>query len=179
MNNQEQLLTLKETLERLERQRNTYQEQENCLKEKLEKIRNEKRSLNLLYHKMQEIYSNLKLKTLLEEENLNLYRYELSTDYAGTDTIGYVLVKKGINPEIEYAGILNDLAINNLYYYGYVTEDYYYRLAEELGIDIYDEETVENSELADLEVSEYDYSIELVTDYSDLDIDIEKVERWD
>ena len=68
MNNQEQLLTLKETLERLERQRNTYQEQENCLKEKLEKIKNEKRSLNFLYHKMQEIYSNLEIKTILEEE---------------------------------------------------------------------------------------------------------------
>lgn len=47
------------------------------------------------------------------------------------------------------------------------------------GIDLDDEEAVENSELADLEISGYDYSIELVTDYSDLDIDIEKVERWD
>lgn len=179
MNNQEQLLTLKETLERLERQRNTYQEQENCLKEKLEKIRNEKRSLNLLYHKMQEIYSNLEIKTILEEENLNLYRYELSTGYVGMDTVGYVLIKKGVDPEVEYAGILNDLAIDNLESYGYTTEDDYYCLAQELGIDLDDEEAVENSELADLEISEYDYSIELVTDYSDLDIDIKKVERWD
>ena len=179
MNNQEQLLTLKETLERLERQRNTYQEQENCLKEKLEKIRNEKRSLNLLYHKMQEIYSNLEIKTILEEENLNLYRYELSTGYVSMDTVGYVLIKKGADPEVEYAGILNNLAIDNLESYGYTTEDDYHCLAQELGIDLDDEEAVENSELADLEVSEYDYSIELVTDYSDLDIDIEKVERWD
>lgn len=179
MNNQEQLLTLKETLERLERQRNTYQEQENCLKEKLEKIRNEKRSLNLLYHKMQEIYSNLEIKTILEEEDLNLYRYKLSTEYVGMDTVGYVLIKKGINPEVEYADILNDLAIDNLDSYGYTTEDDYYCLAQELGIDLDDEEAVENSELADLKISGYDYSIELVTDYSDLDIDIEKVERWD
>lgn len=179
MNNQEQLLTLKETLERLERQRNTYQEQENCLKEKLEKIRNEKRSLNLLYHKMQEIYSNLEIKTILEEENLNLYRYELSTRYVGMDTVGYVLIKKGVDPEVEYADILNDLAIDNLNSYGYMTEDDYYCLAQELGIDLDDEEAVENSELADLEVSEYDYSIELVTDYSDLDINVEKIERWD
>lgn len=179
MNNQEQLLTLKETLERLERQRNTYQEQENCLKEKLEKIRNEKSSLNLLYHKMQEIYSNLEIKTILEEENLNLYRYELSTGYVGMDTVGYVLIKKGVDPEVEYAGILNDLAIDNLDSYGYTTEDDYYCLTQELGIDLDDEEAVENSELADLKISEYDYSIELVTDYSDLDIDIEKVERWD
>lgn len=179
MNNQEQLLTLKETLERLERQRNTYQEQENCLKEKLEKIRNEKSSLNLLYHKMQEIYSNLEIKAILEEEDLNLYRYKLSTEYVGTDTVGYVLIKKGVDPEVEYADILNDLAIDNLNSYGYTTEDDYYCLAQELGIDLDDEEAVENSELADLEVSEYDYSIELVTDYSDLDIDIEKVERWD
>lgn len=179
MNNQEQLLTLKETLERLERQRNTYQEQEECLKEKLEKIRNEKNSLNLLYHKMQEIYSNLEIKTILEEEDLNLYRYELSTGYVGMDTVGYVLIKKGVDPEVEYAGILNDLAIDNLNSYGYTTEDDYYCLAQELGIDLDDEEAVENSELADLEISEYDYYIELVTDYSDLDIDIEKVERWD
>lgn len=179
MNNQEQLLTLKETLERLERQRNTYQEQENCLKEKLEKIRNEKSSLNLLYHKMQEIYSNLEIKAILEEEDLNLYRYKLSTEYVGTDTVGYVLIKKGVDPEVEYADILNDLAIDNLNSYGYTTEDDYYCLAQELEIDLDDEEAVENSELADLEVSEYDYSIELVTDYSDLDIDIEKVERWD
>lgn len=179
MNNQEQLLALKETMNRLESQIKTCEEQEEELVTKLDSIKNERSSLDNLLYKISDIYSNLKLKTLLEEENLNLYGYELSTDYAGTDTIGYVLVKKGINPEIEYAGILNDLAINNLYYYGYVTEDYYYRLAEELGIDIYDEETVENSELADLEVSEYDYSIELVTDYSNLDIDIEKVERWD
>lgn len=179
MNNQEQLLTLKETLERLERQRNTHQEQENCLKEKLEKIRNEKSSLNLLYHKMQEIYSNLEIKTILEEENLELYRYKLSTEYVGTDTVGYVLIKKGINPEVEYADILNDLAIDNLNSYGYATENDYYCLAQGLGIDLDDEEAVENSELADLETSDYDYSIELVTDYSDLDIDIEKVERWD
>lgn len=179
MNNQEQLFTLKETLERLERQRNTYQEQENCLKEKLEKIRNEKRSLNLLYHKMQEIYSNLEIKTILEEGNLELYRYKLSTEYVGTDTVGYVLIKKGINPEVEYADILNDLAIDNLDSYGYTTEDEYYCLAQELGIDLDDEEAVENSDLAGLEPSEYYYSIELVTDYSDLDIDIEKVERWD
>lgn len=179
MNNQEQLLTLKETLERIERQHNTYQEQEEYLKEKLEKIRNEKSSLNLLYHKMQEIYSNLEIKTILEEENLELYRYELSTGYAGMDTVGYVLIKKGIDPEVEYAGILNDLAIDNLNSYGYVTEDDYYCLAQELGINLDDEEAIENSELAGLEVSEYYYSIELVTDYSNLDIDIEKIERWD
>lgn len=129
MNNQEQLLTLKETLERLERQRNTYQEQEKCLKEKLEKIRNEKKSLNLLYHKMQEIYSNLEIKTILEEENLNLYRYELSIGYVGMDTVGYVLIKKRVDPEVKYAGMLNDLAIDNLDSYGYMTEDDYYCLA--------------------------------------------------
>lgn len=179
MNNQEQLFTLKETLERIERQHNTYQEQEEYLKEKLEKIRNEKSSLNLLYHKMQEIYSNLEIKTILEEENLELYRYKLSTGYVGMDTVGYVLIKKGIDPEVEYADILNDLAINNLNSYGYVTEDDYYCLAQELGINLDDEEAIENSELAGLEVSEYYYSIELVTDYSDLDIDIEKVKRWD
>lgn len=179
MNNQEQLLTLKETLERIERQYNIYQEQEECLKEKLEKIRNEKSSLNLLYHKMQEIYSNLEIKTILEEENLELYRYKLSTEYVGMDTVGYVLIKKGINPEVEYADILNDLAIDNLDSYGCTTVDDYYCLAQELGIDLDDEEAVENSDLADLKISEYDYSIELVTDYSDLDIDIEKVERWD
>lgn len=178
MNNQEQLLALKETMERLESQIKTYEEQEEELGTKLDLIKNERSSLNNLLYKISDIYSNLKLKTLLEEENLNLYRYELSTDYFGTDTIGYVLVKKGIDPEIKYTDVLKGLAINNLYYYGYVTEDYYYRLAEELDIYLDDEKAVENSELADLEISDYYYSIELVTNYSNLNIDIEKIERW-
>lgn len=174
MNNQEQLLALKETINRLESQIKTYEEQEEELITKLYSIRSEKRSLNNLFYKISITY----LKTLLKEENLNLYRYELSTDYFGTDTIGYVLVKKGIDPEIKYADVLKGLAINNLYYYGYVTEDYYYRLAEELDIYLDDEKAVENSELADLEISDYYYSIELVTNYSNLNIDIEKIERW-
>lgn len=178
MNNQEQLLTLKETMERLESQVKTYKEQEEKLEIKLDSIKNEKRSLDNLLYKMSEMYSDLKIKTLLEEEDLNLYRYELSTDYIGMDTIGYALIKKGVDPEVEYADTLDDLALDNLESYGYITEDDYCCLAQELGIDLDDEEAVENSELADLEVSEYDYSIELVTDYSDLDIDIEKVERW-
>lgn len=179
MNNQEQLLALKETMNRLESQIKTYEEQEEELVTKLDSIKNERSSLDNLLYKISDIYSNLKLKTLLEEENLNLYRYELSTDYAGTDTIEYVLVKKGIDPEIKYADMLESLAVDNLHSYGYMTESEFYRLAEELNIDLDDEEAVENSDLADLEVSEYDYSIELVTDYSDLDIDVEKIERWD
>lgn len=179
MNNQEQLLALKETMKRLESQIQTYEEQEEELETKLDSIKNERNSLNNLFYKISDIYSNLKLKTLLEEENLNLYRYELSTGYIGMDTIGYVLIKKGIDPEVEYAEILNDLAVDNLESYGYTTEDDYYCLAQELGVDLDDEEAIEKSELANLEVSEYNYSIELVTDYSDLDIDIEKVERWD
>ena len=174
MNNQEQLLALKETTNRLESQIKTYEEQEEELITKLYSIRSEKRSLNNLFYKISNIY----LKTLLEEENLNLYRYKLSTDYFGTDTIGYVLVKKGIDPEIKYADVLKELAINNLYYYGYVTEDYYYRLAEELDIYLDDEKAVENSELANLEIPNYYYSIELVTNYSNLNIDIKKIERW-
>ena len=173
MNNQEQLLALKETTNRLESQIKTYEEQEEELITKLYSIRSEKRSLNNLFYKISNIY----LKTLLEEENLNLYRYKLSTDYFGTDTIGYVLVKKGIDPEIKYADVLKELAINNLYYYGYVTEDYYYRLAEELDIYLDDEKAVENSELANLEIPNYYYSIELVTNYSNLNIDIKKIER--
>lgn len=179
MNNQEQLLALKETMNRLESQIKTYGEQEEELDAKLDSIKNEKSSLNNLLYKISDIYSNLKLKTLLEEENLNLYRYELSTDYIGTDTIGYVLIKKGIDPEIEYAEALDNLAIDNLNSYDYITEEDYYCLAQELGIDLDDEDAVEKSELADLEISDYYYSIELVTDYSDLDIDVEKVERWD
>lgn len=179
MNNQEQLLALKETMKRLESQIQTYEEQEEELETKLDSIKNERNSLNNLFYKISDIYSNLKLKTLLEEENLNLYRYELSTGYIGMDTIGYVLIKKGIDPEVEYAEILNDLAVDNLESYGYTTEDDYYCLVQELGVDLDDEEAIEKSELANLEVSEYNYSIELVTDYSDLDIDIEKVERWD
>lgn len=175
MNNQEQLLALKETMNRLESQIKIYEEQEEEFITKLYSIRSEKRSLNNLFYKI----SNTYLKTLLEEENLNLYRYELSTDYFGTDTIGYVLIKKGIDPEIKYADVLKGLAINNLYHYGYVTEDYYYRLAEELDIYLDDEKAVENSELADLEIADYYYSIELVTNYSNLNIDVEKIERWD
>lgn len=179
MNNQEQLLALKETMNRLESQIKTYEEQEEELEDKLDSIKNEKNSLNNLLYKISDIYSNLKLKTLLEKENLNLYRYELSTDYIGTDTIGYVLIKKGINPEIEYAEALDNLAIDNLNSYDYITEEDYYCLAQELGIDLDDEDAVNNSELADLEISDYYYSIELVTDYSDLDIDVETIERWD
>jgi hypothetical protein len=179
MNNQEQLLTLEETIKRLESQIKIYEEQEERLEIKLDSIKNEKRSLDNLLYKMSGMYSDLKIKILLEEENLNLYKYELSTDYVGTDTIGYVLVKKEINPEIKYADTLNGLALDNLESYGYISEDDYSCLAQEFGIDLDDEEAVENSELADLEISGYDYSIELVTDYSDLDIDIEKVERWD
>lgn len=179
MNNQEQLLALKETINRLESQIKTYEEQEEELETKLDSIKNERSSLNNLLYKISDIYSNLKLKILLEEENLNLYRYELSTDYIGTDTIGYVLIKKGIDPEIEYAEALDNLAIDNLNSYDYITEEDYYCLAQELGIDLDDEDAVNNSELAYLEISNYYYSIELVTDYSDLDIDIEKVERWD
>ena len=179
MNNQEQLLALKETMNRLESQIKTYEEQEEELETKLDSIKNEKSSLNNLLYKISDIYSNLKLKILLEEENLNLYRYELSTDYIGTDTIGYVLIKKGINPEIEYAEALDNLAIDNLNSYDYITEEDYYCLAQELGIDLDDEDAVNNSELAYLEISNYYYSIELVTDYSDLDIDIEEIERWD
>lgn len=179
MNNQEQLLALKETMNRLESQIKTYEEQEEELETKLDSIKNERNSLNNLLYKISDIYSNLKLKTLLEEENLNLYRYELSTEYVGTDTIGYVLIKKGINPEIEYAEALDNLAIDNLNSYDYITEEDYYCLAQELGIDLDDEDAVNNSELAYLEISNYYYSIELVTDYSDLDIDVEKIERWD
>lgn len=177
MNNQEQLLALKETMKRLESQIKTYEEQEEELEDKLDSIKNEKSSLNNLLYKISDIYSNLKLKTLLEEENLNLYRYELSTDYVGTDTIEYVLIKKGIDPEIKYADMLENLAIDNLHSYGYMTESEFYHLTEELDIDIDDEEAVENSDLE--YVADYYYSIELVTNYSDLDIDIEKVERWD
>ena len=179
MNNQEQLLALKETMNRLESQIKTYEEQEEELEDKLDSIKNEKSSLNNLLYKVSDIYSNLKLKILLEEENLNLYRYELSTDYVGTDTFGYVLIKKGINPEIEYAEALDNLAIDNLNSYDYITEEDYYCLAQELGIDLDDEDAVNNSELANLEISDYYYSIELVTDYSDLDIDVETIERWD
>ena len=176
MNNQEQLLALKETMNRLEGQIKTYEKQEEELEDKLDSIKNEKSSLNNLLYKISDIYSNLKLKTLLEKENLNLYRYELSTNYAGTDTIGYVLIKKGIDPEIKYADVLKSLAVDNLHSYGYMTESEFYRLAEELDIDLDDEEAVENSDLE--YVTDYYYSIELVTDYSDLDIDIEKIERW-
>lgn len=179
MNNQEQLLALKETMNRLESQIKTYEEQEEELEDKLDSIKNEKSSLNNLLYKISDIYFNLKLKTQLEEENLNLYRYELSTDYIGTDTIGYVLIKKGIDPEIEYAEALDNLAFDNLNSYDYITEEDYYCLAQELGLDLDDEDTVNNSELADLEISDYYYSIELVTDYSDLDIDVETIERWD
>lgn len=179
MNNQEQLLALKETMNRLESQIKTYEEQEEELEDKLDSIKNEKSSLNNLLYRISDMYSNLKLKTLLEEENLNLYRYELSTDYIGTDTIGYVLIKKGINPEIEYSETLDNLAIDNLNSYDYITEEDYCCLAQELGIDLDDEDAVNNSELADLEISDYYYSIELVTDYSDLDIDVETIERWD
>lgn len=179
MNNQEQLLALKETMNRLESQIKTYEEQGEELITKLDSIKNERNSLDKLLYKISDIYSNLKLKTLLEEENLNLYRYELSTDYVGTDTIGYALVKKGIDPEIEYAEALDNLAIDNLNSYDYITEEDYYCLAQELGIDLDDEDAVNNSELAYLEISNYYYSIELVTDYSDLDIDIEEIERWD
>lgn len=179
MNNQEQLLTLEETIKRLESQIKIYEEQEERLEIKLDSIKNEKRSLDNLLYKMSGMYSDLKIKILLEEENLNLYKYRLSTDYVGTDTIGYVLVKKEINPEIEYADTLDGLALDNLESHGYINEDDYFCLAQELGIDLDDEEAVENSELAGLEDSGYNYSIELVTDYSDLDIDIEKVERWD
>lgn len=179
MNNQEQLLTLKETLERLERQRNTYQEQESCLKEKLEKIRNEKRSLSLLYYKMQEIYSNLEIKTILEEENLELYRYELSTGYCGQDLIDYVLIKKGINPEEEYFLQLNELAREHLESYGYMSEDDYYSTADELEIDLDDEEAIENSDLADIVYTTYEWRIERVTDYSELNINLKDIERWD
>ena len=177
MNNQEQLLALKETTNRLESQIKTYEEQEEELEDKLDSIKNEKSSLNNLLYKISDIYSNLKLKTLLEEENLNLYRYELYTGYAGTDTIRYVLIKRGIDPEIKYADMLNSLAVDNLHSYGYMTESEFYYLAEELSIDLDDEEAVENSDLE--YVTDCYYSIELVTDYSDLDIDIEKVERWD
>lgn len=179
MNNQEQLLTLKGTLERLERQRNTYQEQESCLKEKLEKIRNEKRSLNFLYHKMQEIYSNLEIKTILEEENLELYRYELSTGYCSQDLIDYVLIKKGVNPEEEYFLQLNELARDHLESYGYMSEDDYYSIAEELGIDLDDEEAIENSNLTDIVYTTYEWRIEKVTDYSELNINLKDIERWD
>lgn len=178
MNNQKQLSVLKETIERLENQVKTYKEQKEKLETKLDSIKKEKRVLDNLLYKMSGMYSDLKVKTLLEEENLNLYRYELSTDFVGTDSIGYVLIKKGIDPEVEYANLLDDLAIENLYSYGYMTESKYYDIAQELEIDLDDEKAVEDSELADAVISEYCWSIELVTDYSDLDIDIEEVERW-
>lgn len=177
MNNQVQLLALEETIKRLENIVKTYKEREEELNIKLDAIKKEKRTLNNLLYKTSKMYSNLKVKTLLEEENLNLYRYELSTDYAGTDTIEYVLVKKGIDPEIKYADMLESLAVDNLHSYGYMTESEFYRLAEELNIDLDDEEAVENSDLE--YVADYYYSIELVTDYSELDIDIEEIERWE
>ena len=71
MNNQEQLLALKETMNRLENQIKTYEEQEEELNTKLDSIKNERNSLDNLLYKISDIYSNLKLKTLLEEENLN------------------------------------------------------------------------------------------------------------
>ncbi len=179
MYNQEQLLILKETIERLENQVKTYEEQAEKMEAKLDSVKKERGTLNNLLNKMSRMYSDLKIKTILQEENLDLYKYKLTTEYCGTDAIGYILVKKGIDPKIRYAAALDELAIDNLNSYGYMLEDDYYCLAQELGIDLDDEEAVEDSELAGVEISDYYYSIELVTDYSGLDIDIEKVERWD
>lgn len=62
MNNQEQLLTLEETIKRLESQIKIYEEQEERLEIKLDSIKNEKRSLDNLLYKMSGMYSDLKIK---------------------------------------------------------------------------------------------------------------------
>ena len=133
----------------------------------------------MLYYKVQEIYSNLEIKIILEEGNLELYRYELSTGYHGQDLIDYLLIKKGVNPEKEYFLQLNELAREHLESYEYMSEDEYYSIADELGIDLYDEEAIENSDLADIIYTTHEWHIERVTDYSELNIDLKDIERWD
>lgn len=119
------------------------------------------------------------VKTLLEEGKLEVYRYELFTEHQGEESCGYVLIKKGVNPEEKYWERLNDLALENLEMRGYMTKETYYDYANSLGIDLTNKEAIKNSELDGIECSDYGWRINRVEDYSNLDIYLNFIKRWD
>lgn len=117
----------------------------------------------------------------LNEKGLVLYKYILSTDYVGCDTTEYVLIPKEIEDvETTYSRDLDELALDNLHSFGYLTEEEYYDMADELDIDLEDEEAVEGSDLADYDYSYYYWDIERVEDLSGVVgyIDLNDIEEW-
>ena len=117
----------------------------------------------------------------LDENGLVLYKYTLSTDYVGRDTTEYVLIPKEINDAAYvYGEDLDELALENLHSFGYLTEEEYYDMADKLDIDLEDKEAVENSDLVDYVYSYCYWDIEKVGDLSEVVgyIDLDDIEEW-
>lgn len=165
------------------------------LEEQLEAIESRIVELTLKLEKLQKIRSAIlndiceekilvkekELIDYLDENSLVLYKYTLSTDYVGCDTTEYVLIPKEIKDvETTYSRDLDELALDNLHSFGYLTEEEYYNMADELDIDLEDEEAIENSDLVDYDYSYYYWDIERVEDLSEVVgyIDLKDIEEW-
>ena len=165
------------------------------LEEQLEAIESRLIELTLKLEKLQKIRSAIlndiceekilakekEFINYLDEKGLVLYKYTLSTDYAGCDTTEYVLIPKEINDAAYvYGEDLDELALENLHSFGYLTEEEYYDMADELDIDLEDEEAVEESDLVYYDYSYCYWDIEKVEDLNEVIgyIDLDMIEEW-
>lgn len=177
---QERLKQIKKEIEVIDEKIESIELKMQPLKKQLEDNQYLKTNLVFAYNQLTYDIRNMEIQTILDKENVDLYKYILLTDYVGTDEVGYILIKKGVNPEKEYVDEFNTMALENLYSYGYVTESDYYDMANDLKIDIDDEDAIEESELADIEIATYDWRVEKIEDLNELaGININNIERWD
>lgn len=102
----------------------------------------------------------------LEVNELELWEYTATTDYFGMDRVEFFLTPKDTDVCVKYEEEFVNMALENLHDYGYVTEE------EKWNDDI--------GEYDGFGISDYDYSVEKITDMSELlDIDIGGLEIWD
>ena len=124
------------------------------------------RGVNKAIKVLEEAVKVAELKEFLEVNELEPWKYTATTDYIGMDTVEYFLTPKDTDVYVKYEEEFNNMALENLHYYGYVTEE-----------EKWDDDTGEYDDFA---ISDYDYSVEKITDMSELmDIDIGKLEIWD
>lgn len=146
-----------------------------------EVIEKKKREIAIKLYQQRELIAEKKLIDYLNDNGLVLYKYTLSLDYIGCDTTEYVLIPKEVKDvEAMYSRDLDELALDNLHSYGYLTDEEYYQMADDLDIDLEDEEAVENSDLVDYDYSDYCWDIEKVEDLSEVigHIDLDDIEEW-
>lgn len=98
----------------------------------------------------------------LKENKLKLYELNIDTDYYDELETEYFLAPEGNDVYNDYTETFEDMAYDHLHAYSHVTEEEYYELAREWGVDLDDKESIENSALSDYDISDYYYSVEEV-----------------